>query len=174
MTHTGFWGYGPLSIFSLSRVYDIYMVHETRDEWLLHPYAVMLKMNVRVLHLCDKIKTGIYNKSEIKRTEDKQNREASAGFANHFIYHLLILPVWKPKGKYEVCSMLWRIINTAYFAPYGLSQTPIKSCQNQAIYKLLSEHMLHYGMIRKIFSWLEERKLLHLKSKTINHQKSYR
>lgn len=91
MTYTGFWGYGPLSMFSLSRVYDAYMVRETTYEWLLHPYAVMLKMIVKVLHLCDKINIGIYNQSEIKRTKEKQNREASAGFATHFIYHILML-----------------------------------------------------------------------------------
>lgn len=61
MTPTGFWGYKPLRMFSLSRVYDICMVHETTGEWLLHPYAAMLKMKVKVLHLCDKIKIGIYN-----------------------------------------------------------------------------------------------------------------
>lgn len=79
-------------MFSLSKAYEIYMVYETTGEWLLHPQAVMLKMKVKVLHLCDKIKIGIYNKSEIKSTKDKQNREASAGFATHFISHMLILP----------------------------------------------------------------------------------
>lgn len=65
MAYTVFWGDGALSMFSLSRVYGIYSVHETTDGWPLHLHAVMWKMKASVQHPCDKINTGIYNTSEI-------------------------------------------------------------------------------------------------------------